>query len=434
MDAARRTLVRSSLRWSAGIVSAVLIAMFVFPSGCGQDRTPTADPALPAGPPIVRVRLMAAVTQANLTASGLSKSVVIRSTGGDVKRLSFPANTPIPVALAADGWRIGLTPVAAGTLTLQPEPEGTLLIEGRPYRGAYVLTPRSPADFDVVNHLVVDDYLKGVLAAELYPDFHIEAYKAQAIAARTYAIYEARTTPKSQHYDLHSDVRSQMYGGIKSESAKSVAAAGETAGIVVAFGPPGRERIFKAYYSSCCGGATQSVADAFEESPIAPFTAKSVGRRCDISSGKYKSRFDWPVIVVNRDELARRFKAFGANRKTPLPIASLVGVRKVEIVKSNEAGRPTAFAIEDNRGARFILGSEQFRLAVNYEAPDNARLSSSYVTPVVAGQNVRFEDGHGFGHGVGLCQWCIEALAKQGVKHEAIVQDAYPGSVLLKGY
>ncbi len=176
------------------------------------------------------------------------------------------------------------------------------------------------------------------------------------------------------------------------------------------------------------------MADAFEESPIAPFTAKSVGRRCDISSGRYKSRFEWPVVVATRDELGRRFKSFAASRKPPLPLANLAGVRKVEIVKKNEAGRPTAFAIEDNRGARFILGSEQFRLAVNYEAPDNARLSSSYVSPVVAGQNVRFENGHGFGHGVGLCQWCIEALAKQGIRHEAIVQDAYPGSVLLKGY
>ncbi|QOV87699.1 SpoIID/LytB domain-containing protein [Humisphaera borealis] len=346
-------------------------------------------------------------------------------------------NTAVPVTRSAEGWMIGQTPLGVGTLTLQPEPEGTLSVEGRPYRGTLVLVPTgttagTTGEFDVVNHLLIDDYLKGVLAAELYPEFHLEAYKAQAIAARTYAIFVSRTSPKSRHWDLHSDVRSQMYGGIKSETPKSIQAASETAGIVVAFGPPGKERIFKAYYSSCCGGATQAASDAFDETPIAPLMPKAVGRRCDISAGKYKAKFDWPAIVVSRDELARRLKLFGKSQHPPLK--DIVGVRKVEIVKTNAAGRPVGFAIEDNRGARYILGSEQFRVAVNWDAPDNAKLFSSYVTPVVAGNSVRFEEGHGFGHGVGLCQWCIEALARQGQTHEAIVQDAYPGAVLLKGY
>lgn len=435
MDAARRILARSSVRWSAGIVIAMLLGAFVFPLGCGQDRPPVVD-QLPSGPPVVRVRLIANEPRVNLTASGQSKSVVVRTSGGDVRRLSFPLNSSVPVTATATGWLIGQTPIGAGTMTLEPEPEGTLSIESRPYRGSYVFVPVTTGaqvgKFDVINHLKVDDYLKGVLAAELYPDFHPEAYKAQAIAARTYAIYGARTTSKAKTYDLHSDVRSQMYGGIKSETPKSVAAASETAGIVAAFGPPGRERIFKTYYSSCCGGATQSVAEAFEEPAIAPFTPKSVGRRCDISAGRYKARFEWSTIVVGRDELARRFKLYGKSQDNP--IQDLVGIRKIEIAKQNVAGRPVAFAVEDNRGARFMLGSEQFRLACNWDAPDSAKLPSSFVTPVLAGTNVRFEGGRGFGHGVGLCQWCIEAQARQGLGHEAIVQDAYPGAVLLKGY
>jgi peptidoglycan hydrolase-like amidase len=64
---------------------------------------------------------------------------------------------------------------------------------------------------------------------------------------------------------------------------------------------------------------------------------------------------------------------------------------------------------------------------------------SAFVTPVTDGPNVRFQDGHGFGHGVGLCQWCIEAQAREGAPHERIVRDAYPGrgaaeGVLMKGY
>ena len=448
MDAARRRsprrfLARSSVRWSAGVLLAMLLAAFVFPLGCRHDPKP---PAAPAGPPVVRVRILPDTTQVKLTASALAQPVRVRTSAGQDRRLSLPANSPVPVTLTAAGWQVGTTtlppgPGGPGELTLEPDPDGTLAIaegsapkgENRPYRGSYRFVPTAKAGaFDVVNHVLVDDYLKGVLSAELYPEFLPEAYKAQAIAARTYAIYTARTSPENRHWDLHSDTRSQMYGGIRSETPKAVAAATETNGVVLAFGPDGQERIFKAYYSSCCGGATQTAQEGLGDPAAGPYAAASVGRRCDITAGKYKARFDWGPIVVNRDELAKRFKAWGRNHYPPFK--DLVGVRKLEVFRSNAAGRPTLFAVEDNRGARFVIGAEQLRLATNYDVPEKDKLPSAFVTPVVEGPNVRFQNGHGFGHGVGLCQWCIEAQARQGVPHERIVRDAYPGAVLLKGY
>lgn len=433
MDAARRIFARSSVIWSGGIVLALLLGAFVFPLGCGKDRAPAPADALPAGPPRIRVRIVSDAKQVKLTASGLAKSAVVRTSTGQVRRLSFPVNTAVPVTYASDGWHVGGTAMGSGTLTIEPEPDGTLSVEGRPYHGSFYFHPDKDDTIDVVNHLLVDDYLKGVLAAELYPEFNLEAYKAQAIIARTYAIYVARMSSGKVPWDLHSDVRSQMYGGIKSETPKSLQAVDSTAGVVVAAGQPGQERIFKAYYSSCCGGATQSAQDAFGEGASEPFTPKSVGRRCDITAGKYKAKFDWAPIVVSREELARRFKLFSQSTKDE-PLKKLVGVRKLEVFKTNAAGRPVMFALEDDRGAKYVLGSEQLRLAVNWDAPENAKLPSAFVTPVVHGSNVRFQDGHGFGHGVGMCQWCIEAEARQGMAHEAIVRDAYPGSVLLKGY
>jgi stage II sporulation protein D len=225
--------------------------------------------------------------------------------------------------------------------------------------------------FDVVNHVPVDDYLKGVLAAELYPEFHPEAYKAQAIAARTYAVYAARTSPGHRHWDLHSDTRSQMYGGIRSETPKSVAAAADTAGVVLAFGPDGQERIFKAYYSFLLRrgdghrpGRARRVGPGAVRGPVGRPPVRHHGRQ-------YKARFDWGPVVVSRDELAKRFKAWGrgGNNQYP-PFKDLVGVRKVSVFRSNAAGRPVSFAVEDARGARFVLGAEQLRLAVNYDVPE----------------------------------------------------------------
>jgi stage II sporulation protein D len=339
----------------------------------------------------------------------------------------MPPKTTVTVTLGSRGWRVGSTDLGTGELTIEPDPPASVSIDGRTYRGTFHLVPTKTA-FDVVNHVPVDDYLRGVLAAELYPEFHPEAYKAQAVVARTYAIFVARTTRESQHYDLHADVRSQMYGGVRTETAKSTAAVAATAGLVVAYGPPGQAKIFKAYYSSCCGGATMTAQEAFGEPAFEPFTARSVGRRCDIVAGKYHARFDWSPLVIGRDELARRFKSWGHQ------LEGVNGVQRIDVYRTTAAGRPTHFSIEDARGTKYVIGAEQFRVAVNTGAPDGSKLASAFVSPVADGQNIRFQNGHGFGHGVGMCQWCIEAEARQGMTYEQIVRDAYHGAVLVKGY
>src|SRR6185437_1537535 len=75
--------------------------------------------------------------------------------------------------------------------------------------------------FDVINDVDVDGYLMSVVPREMFPQWPLEAYKAQAIVARTYALYVARTAPMGTNFDLFADTRSQVYGGIHDESAKS---------------------------------------------------------------------------------------------------------------------------------------------------------------------------------------------------------------------
>lgn len=404
--------------------------------GCQTKPDVPMQQPLEAGPPVVRVRVVQDVTAVKLTSAAAGGgSATLWTTGGQPRPLSLPAKTPAVVTLGPGGWRVGTLDLGPGELTVEPTLPRSVGVDGRPYRGAYRFVPRAGAAagaFDVVNHVGVDDYLRGVLAAELYPDFHPEAYRAQAIVARTYAIYVSRMTPEGRHFDLNADVRSQMYGGVKSETAKSRDAADATAGTVVAYGPPGNVKIFKAYYSSCCGGATQTAQDAFGEAAFEPFTARSVGRRCDVAAGKYHARFDWPAVVVPRDELTRRFRAWG--QADGHAVKGTDTVRRVDVLRTNVAGRPTHFTVEDARGTKYVLTGEQLRLATNRGAPDAGKLPSGFVTPTVDGAVIRFQNGHGFGHGVGMCQWCIEAQARQGASHDRIVLDAYKGAVLVKGY
>ena len=317
--------------------------------------------------------------------------------------------------------------LGTGDLTIEPEREGSVSIDGKAYRGHYRLVPATSKTFDVINHVHIEGYLKGVLARELYPEFAIEAYKAQAIVARTYALYEWKTAPKDKPWDLYDSTRSQVYGGMSDESEKSQSAVDETAGVVVAHGPPGQEKIFKAYFSACCGGAGQSATDAFGEPHHPALTEQYTGDQCSEAP-----RFRWGPVTVSKEELTRRLRKFGQkNQRAEKDIST---VQRVEVARLNPSGRPTHFTITDAKGARYMLIGEELRWAVNTDAPSSSSLYSSYVTPVSEGSAIRFENGHGHGHGVGMCQWCAEAQGKRGVGHEQIVLSAYRGAILRKAY
>ena len=74
---------------------------------------------------------------------------------------------------------------------------------------------------------------------------------------------------------------------------------------------------------------------------------------------------------------------------------------RIDIESNNQFGRPRRFIITDTRGNRYSLNSEDFRHAVNTDATDHVTLGSSFCKPVNDPTQIRFTEGHGFGHGVG---------------------------------
>jgi stage II sporulation protein D len=394
--------------------------------GCGQKAPP--PQVVTNVKPVVRVRLFQDVARVTLSGSG---SPTIHTATGSIRHLDLPSAPGSPLTLAATGWRIGSALLPPVELTIEPGPDGELCVNGQRYRGSLHFIPATSSTFQVVNHVDIDAYLKGVVAKEMLPQFGVEAYKAQAIVARTYALYESRTAAPGRAWDLYPDTRSQMYGGIAAETAKSRLAVDETSGIVVAFGPPGQERIFKAYFSSCCGGAGQSAAQAFGDADIPPLSDQAVGQRCAESP-----RFNWGPLVISKDELTRRFRIFGQAHNRPEK--NIARIRQIDITSRNASGRPVQFTVTDARGQRYMLSGEELRWAVNTGATDSGAsgvtLPSSFVTPVADAASIRFENGHGFGHGVGLCQWCAQAQSKRGVPHEQIVLSAFRGARLVRAY
>jgi stage II sporulation protein D len=375
--------------------------------------------------PVVRVRVLERQSSVNLSATVSPFMQVGESV--TARELRLPAKLQVPLTLSAAGWHIGATPVGTGVLTLIPGAAGTCSINNAAYRGKYRFVPVSQTEFDVVNDVDIDSYLKGVLARELLPKWDIEAYKAQAIVARTYALYEAKTVAKGRYFDLNDDTRSQVYGGMPAENDKSRKAVDATAGIVVVYGPAGQERIFKAYFSACCGGVSQSAYDAFGEADIPPLQARNVGTLCSASP-----HFNDPDQTFSKTELTRRIRLWASRRDHPCQ--NMAALARIDVMAANPFGRPSRFILTDARNTRYSLRSEELRNALNADSTPSTTFFSSYFTPVNSDTTITFTRQHGHGHGVGLCQYCAQALALRGTRHEDIVIMAYPQAKLTRAY
>ena len=159
----------------------------------------------------------------------------------------------------------------------------------RPYRGRIEVFTNLRGSLTVVNELGLEDYVRGVVANELSPGGYpaIEALKAQAIAARTYAL-KNRGQFMAQGFDILPTTRSQVYRGLTSEHALSTRAVDETRGIVATFaGEP-----INALYTSTCGGRTEHSENIFNDA--APYLR---GREC---SAEGHAAFDRFVIRTTR--------------------------------------------------------------------------------------------------------------------------------------
>jgi len=144
-------------------------------------------------------------------------------------------------------------------------PDGEpLLVDGKPYRGEIEVSINGRGLIDVVTVVDLEDYLRGVVPEEMGPEVYpaLEALKAQAVAARTYALMPP--PHGSDGFDLCSKPHCQVFGGLASEHPMTDAAVKATASMVLAWnGAPAHT-----YFSSTCGGHTEDVTNIFDEEPL----------------------------------------------------------------------------------------------------------------------------------------------------------------------
>jgi stage II sporulation protein D len=184
-------------------------------------------------------------------------------------------------ALVAEGSAVASTPAAVASVVLSAEdgvvrrllspvdispadPDSRVLLEGKPYRGSLRISVNSRGLLNVVNLVDLEEYLYGVVPSEMGPKRYdeIEALKAQAVAARTYALAH-RGQFEAEGYDICATPKCQVYGGLSAEDPLSTAAVEGTRGLVLTHGG----QLADALFVSTCGGRTENVENVFGERP-----------------------------------------------------------------------------------------------------------------------------------------------------------------------
>jgi len=173
-----------------------------------------------------------------------------------------------------------------------------LALNGKPYRGTLTALPNGKV-LDVVNTLGLDQYLYGVVPSEMPYFWNAEALKAQAIAARSYAL---ATRQPDAPYDVFADTRSQVYGGIAAEHGETSSAVDATKGTVALYGG----QVATTYFHSTSGGRTAAIADEWPRSKPAPYLV-SVSDPYDTLSPYH----NWGPVTFTGARLAAALKAPG---------------------------------------------------------------------------------------------------------------------------
>lgn len=313
---------------------------------------------------------------------------------------------------------------------------GNLAINKTPYPGRIQLAARTnkanqlTGRFDTVNHVGMESYLPGVLSKELYASWDLDAYRAQAIAARSYAIWEMNLPiRRNSHFDLEASQASQAYLGAKAND-KARTAVADTAGQVLVF----EGRVLPAFYSSCSGGVGQDAIAAWPNKVdnLAPLQGRIHG-----GWGKQSTKFRWGPIKRDRTTLSKRIAAWGTVNNHR--VASIGTLASVQTTKTNKVGRPTKLRLTDTAGRPVDINVEDLRMATNFLASglskiDRAEIAfSSHAVYTIAAETVTIT-GQGFGHGVGLCQFGAQHMASAGNRHDKILGFYYPGAKIQKAY
>jgi len=300
---------------------------------------------------------------------------------------------------------------------------------GKSYRGSLeIICSREAESFTAIDELDIESYLKGVLPAEMgerSPEEY-EALKAQAVAARTYALYKLQSQKGEDRY-LHATVLDQVYQGYDSERQLSNRAVEETRGQVLTH----RGRLICAYYHAICGGSTEDISNVWGGRQEAYLTSVPDGDLCS-----WAKSYLWQESFTS-EELLEKVSSHPEGEKAYL-VQKGDRLKSVEILSRMKSGRVGELLIETT-SHRYILKSDDIRWALNRTEEKIKILPSTLFELTLrrdSSGNIISVDffGSGKGHGVGMCQCGAIGRSRKGYGYDQILKTYYTGTLLSRVY
>ena len=411
------------------------------PPGQPAPEQPEERPPLPVAEPPGEQPVASAEPQLRIGLAVAAASATIG--GGDDLVITDPSGARIAAVPAGEQWRV--VPSGAG-IQLQPpgrtglgpvemvavvatDPRDLVRVDGQTYRGVVEIV-RNTAGLTVVNRLLLESYLVGVVSAEMgrRNQAEFEALKAQAVVSRTYALRNLRRRA-ALGFDLHAGVSDQVYGGSASETPEGREAVGLTRGQALTFDG----RPIDAFYYSTCGGRTADGVEAFRAASR-PYLRSFAdvdehGQAYCRISPRYRWREEWSGDAL-RTTLRRTLPAtlgVGADRASE--------VRDVWVAQRTASGRvgrlgitlPADHLMVEGRVVRQVLRPASGDLLRSAAFTLSASRSGRRITHLVA-------EGSGAGHGVGMCQWGAVGRSRAGQDYQGILAAYFPGATLQRLY
>lgn len=319
---------------------------------------------------------------------GSSTTAVVQDISG--RKLGQIAAMNAFYAVPSEGG-VALDKMQAGAVSIAPSDNGYVYIGDRWYRGSTLVVPTDKG-LTAINNVDLEQYLYSVIGSEMSSRWPIEALKAQAVAARTYAIYK-RENERNALYDVSNTQASQVYKGLVSESTSTQAAVKATTGQVLTY----NNRLILSVFHACSGGHTENVEDVWSET--LPYLRGVQDFDADVSQCQWARSF-------TGEELSQKISGVG-NVVSITPTLSAYGsIKSMKFV--------------GDRGTRELKG----------QAVRNALgLRSTRFTITAEPTGLRF-DGRGWGHGLGMSQWGAYKLAGRGINYKQILGHYYRGTKL----
>lgn len=288
----------------------------------------------------------------------------------------------------------------------------------------------------LVERIGMDRYLVSVLVKEMSSTWPMEALKAQAIVARSYAADRfLKNWDKPWQLHWHSSV-DMAYPGYLTNPGLASEAVSATAGVIITYhGQP-----VPALFHACSGGHTASISDlkpdlrladgSTDPAPAMPAVEDAAAQKGAQKLNLSHTHWQWSVVIPLSDVSAALQRWSQARSATRPDFGSVTGVATGE--KCSDGRRVSTVSVshrQDGRINKEVMNANDFRIAVG-----PGKIRSTWWTSCEVKKSNLLISGRGYGHGVGLSQVSAWQLAQSGEKATDIVRHFYTGATIFQSW